>query len=124
MASVVGTWRLVAVHAWNEAGALLPPLYSETPLGVAVFTDTWMTATVAPPRGQATRPFVAYHGAYSFDGETLTTRVEGATIASWVGGDQVRSGRFQGDDRLFLRPPVREFGGQRVQQELEWVRVG
>jgi hypothetical protein len=86
--------------------------------------NTWMTATVVPPRGQATRPFVAYHGAYSFDGEILITRVEAATIASWVGEDQVRSSRFQGNDRLFLRPPIREFGSQRVQQELEWVRVG
>jgi Lipocalin-like domain len=124
MASVVGAWRLVAVHAWDEAGASLPPLYGDAPLGAAVFTDTWMTATVVPPKGQATRPFVAYHGAYSFDGETLITRVEAATIASWVGEDQVRSSRFQGDDRLFLRPPIREFGSQRVQQELEWVRVG
>ena len=123
MPSVVGAWRLVAVHVRNEAGENLSSPYGDAPLGLVLFTESWMTATVVPPIGPEARPFVAYHGAYSLDGSVLTTRVEAATIAAWIGGDQVRTCRFGGDDRLFLRAPFREFGGQRVQQELEWVRL-
>ncbi len=40
MALVVGAWRLVAVHAWNEAGEPLLPLYTDAPLGAAA-TPAW-----------------------------------------------------------------------------------
>lgn len=124
MPSIVGTWRLAAVHVRTESGEALPSPFGDHPIGAAVFTEDWMMASVVPPRGDGTRSFISYHGPYSCDGTTLTTHVAAATTASWVGGDQLRECRFEGDDRVFLRPPVREFGGRRVQQELEWVRLG
>jgi hypothetical protein len=59
---------------------------------------------------------------YAVNGTTLTTKVEAAVNPAWVGEEQVRETRFEGENWMFLRPPPREFGGRKVQLELEWVR--
>ncbi len=41
------------------------------------------------------RQFMSYAGNYTFDGTTLSTRVDASSDASRVGGDQVRSVRFE-----------------------------
>ena len=47
---------------------------------------------------------IAYSGRYRVEGSTITTKVEAAWNESWVGGEQVRHIRFEGD-RLFIESP-------------------
>jgi hypothetical protein len=123
MPSVVGVWRLVSIGSWDEAGQQLDKAEGDEVVGVAMFTAAGrMTANVVRLGAHAGPRFVAYHGSYTVDGTTLTTKVEAAINPAWVDSEQVREARFDGAERMFLRPPLREFGGQRMHLEMEWIR--
>jgi hypothetical protein len=62
--------------------------------------------------------FISYTGNYTFDGDTLSTRVD----ASRIGGDQVRKVRFE-NGGMVLAPPRRLFANVMQHQELFWERV-
>jgi hypothetical protein len=66
---------------------------------------------------------MSYAGTYTFDGTTLSTRVDASSDASRVGGDQVRAVRFE-NGLMVLAPPRRLFAGVMQKQELVWERVG
>jgi hypothetical protein len=96
-------------------------------MGLVVFqADGRMMAVLCDgrselPAGEA-RQFMAYAGNYNFDGTTLSTRVDVSSDASRIGGDQMRSVRFEGGD-VVLAPPRRLYAGIMQQQELVWERV-
>jgi hypothetical protein len=66
--------------------------------------------------------YIAYFGRYEVarDGQMIVHRVEGSLNPAWVGGNQVRSVRFDGD-RLILHANV-EKAGTIVRHELTWER--
>ena len=68
------------------------------------------------------RQFMSYAGNYTFDGTTLSTRVDASSDASRVGGDQMRHVRFEGG-LMVLAPPRRLYAGTMQHQELTWVRI-
>jgi hypothetical protein len=68
------------------------------------------------------RQFMSYAGNYTFDGETLSTRVDASSDASRIGGDQVRRVRFD-DGRMVLAPPRRLYAGVMQHQALTWERI-
>jgi hypothetical protein len=124
---IVGTWRLKSTQGHDDDGKLLPPPYGPQPMGLVVFqADGRMMAVLCDgrkslPPGEP-RQFVSYAGNYSFDGETLSTRVDASSEASRVGGDQVRMVRFE-SGLMVLAPPRRLFAGVMQHQELAWERV-
>ena len=125
--TIVGTWRLVATKAHDDAGKPLPPPYGPSAMGLVIFQADGRMMTVlcdgraALPGGEA-RQFVSYAGNYRFDGRTLVTRVDASSDAARIGGDQVRDVRFE-DGRMILAPPRRLFAGIMQHQELTWERV-
>lgn len=125
---IVGTWRLIGTEGRDDAGNLLPPPYGPKPMGLVVFAaDGRMLAALCDGRASLSdgepRQFVSYAGNYSFDGTTLTTRVDASSDASRVGGDQVRRVSFD-SGRLVLKPPRRLFAGVMQHQTLVWERLG
>ena len=125
---IVGTWRLVGTQGRDDEGNVLPPPYGPQPMGLVVFqADGRMMAVLCDGRGSrppdAPRQFMSYAGNYTFDGDTLTTRVDASSDASRIGGDQLRSVRFE-NGHLVLTPPRRLFAGIMQHQELTWERVG
>ena len=66
--------------------------------------------------------YIAYFGTYEVasDGESVVHHVHGALNPAWVGGDQVRRMRFDGE-RLVLSADVRKSGGT-VTHTLTWER--
>jgi len=126
---IVGTWRLVATLARNDAGAPMHPPYGPQPMGVTVFSaDRRMIAVLcdareALPDGESEREYNSYCGAYTFDGATLVTRVDACSDPARMGSDQVRRVRFEGD-LLVLMPPPRPWRGETQHRELFWERVG
>jgi hypothetical protein len=124
---IVGTWRLKSTMGRDDAGLLLNPPYGPVPMGLVVFAaDGRMMAVLCDGRPALApgepRQFMSYAGNYSFDGTTLSTRVDASSDASRIGGDQVRHVRFEGRD-LVLAPPRRLYAGVMQHQELVWERV-
>jgi hypothetical protein len=126
--SIVGTWRLVSTIGRDDAGTILPPPYGPIPRGLVVFQpDGRMMAVLCDGRSalpaDEPRQYMSYAGNYTFDGETLSTRVDASSDPSRVGGDQVRSVRFA-NGQMTLAPPRRLYAGVMQHQELVWERVG
>lgn len=127
MPDIVGSWRLVATAAHDDGGAPLPELYGPLPLGMVTLTaEGRMLAVLSDGRADmppgATRGYRSYMGAYTFDGSTLVTVVDGADDPSWLGTNQVRAARFEAG-RMILRPPPRVVDGRQVHRELIWERL-
>ena len=125
---IVGTWRMKTTIGRDDAGNVLPPPYGPTAMGLVVFqADGRMMAVLcdgrlALPAGEP-RQFMSYAGNYTFDGATLSTRVDASSDPGRVGGDQVRHVRFE-KGGMVLAPPRRLYLGVMQSQELFWERVG
>ena len=88
---IVGTWTLIGTMGVDDNGHALPPPYGPIPNGVVCFqADGRMYCVLCDGRGElpagAPRQFMSYAGNYTFDGTTLSTRVDASSDASRVGG--------------------------------------
>ena len=124
---IVGTWRLKSTKGHDDSGKIVSPPYGPIPMGLVVFAaDGRMMAVLCDGRAalppNEPRQFMSYAGNYTFDGETLSTRVDASSDASRTGGDQVRSVRFENGD-LVLAPPRRLYAGIMQHQELVWEQL-
>ena len=123
---IVGIWRLKSTVGRDDNGKVLPQPYGPLAMGLVTFqADGRMMAVLCD--GRATlegepRQFMSYAGNYSFDGTTLSTRVDASSEASRVGGDQVRHVRFE-NGAMVLAPPRRLYAGVMQHQELVWERI-
>ena len=98
----------------NMAGQVMRPGRLEVTPG------QWTTQDVR----SAYAGYIAYFGTYEADeaGGTVVHHVQGALNPAWVGGDQVRQMRFDGD-LLILSTDVPK-GGALVRHTLTWQRLG
>jgi hypothetical protein len=112
---IVGTWDLVSVVYEGQATKERTPVYGEHPHGVQIATPggRWlalMTGENRPipktdeDRAQALKTMIAYTGRYRVEGGKVITKVEAAWNEAWVGGEQVREIRIEGD-RLYIQSP-------------------
>jgi Lipocalin-like domain len=127
MKNVTGTWRLVRASATDSDGNALPTPYGGRAMGrVVLDANGRMMAVVCDGASElpvgVKRDYSSYCGNYTFDGTTLTTRVDAASDASRIGSDQVRGVRFE-DGLMVLRPPVRSNNGVSEQRELYWEKI-
>jgi hypothetical protein len=125
---IVGAWQLKMTHALDDSGNALPPPYGPAPNGVVCFqADGRMYSVICDGRAELPagepRQFMSYAGNYTFDGTTLSTRVDASSDASRIGGDQVRSVRFE-NGGMWLAPPRRLYAGVMQHQSLFWARAG
>jgi hypothetical protein len=132
---LVGSWRLLSYETADTAGRRGTP-YEEA-VGRLTYDDRGnMTGQVMRPdrarveigKGNAVSVraayigYIAYFGSYEVasDGASVVHRVEGALNPDWVGGEQVRKLRFDGE-RLVLSADVKK-GGAIVTHSLTWER--
>ncbi len=125
---IIGTWRLKTTKGVDDSGKALPPPYGPAPNGVVCFqADARMYCVLCDGRAELPagepRQFMSYAGNYTFDGTTLSTRVDASSDTSRIGGDQVRSVRFE-NGGMMLAPPRRLYAGVMQKQELFWERIG
>src|SRR4051794_32969640 len=97
---IVGIWNLKTTMGRDDNGAVLAPPYGPAPNGVVCFqSDGRMYCVLCDGRdtlpASEPRQFMSYAGNYTFDGTTLTTQVDASSDASRVGGEQVRTVRFE-----------------------------
>ena len=113
--NVVGVWRLVSVVYEDAQTKERTPVLGEHPKGrqIATADGHWLALVTAEgrkvpqsdeERAQALRTMIAYTGRYRVEGGKVVTKVEAAWNEAWVGGEQVRAIRFEGD-RLFIESP-------------------
>jgi hypothetical protein len=112
---IVGTWDLVSVVYEDQATKERTPVYGEHPRGVQIATPEgrWlalMTGENRPipktdeDRAQALKTMIAYTGRYRVENGKVITKVEAAWNEAWVGGEQTREIRIDGD-RLYIQSP-------------------
>jgi hypothetical protein len=112
---IVGVWTLVSVVYEDQETKALTPVLGEHPRGrqIATADGKWLALVTGEgrpvpktdaERAQALRSMIAYTGRYRVEDGKVITKVEAAWNEAWVGGEQVRFIRFEGD-RLFIESP-------------------
>ena len=112
---IVGVWKLVSVMYEDQQTKELTPVLGARPRGYQIATPEgrWLALVTADKRpvpktdeerAQALRSMISYSGRYRIEGNKVITKVEVAWNEAWVGGEQVRFIRFEGD-RLFIESP-------------------
>ncbi len=113
---IVGTWKLVSVVYEDAVTKERTPVLGEHPRGrqIATADGRWLALVTADgrkvpqtddERAQALRTMIAYTGRYRAEDGKVVTRVEAAWNEAWVGGEQVRFIRFEGDRLLHIESP-------------------
>lgn len=112
---VVGLWTLVSVVYEDQETRERTPVLGEKPRGrqIATADGRWLALVTAEgrpapktdeQRAQALRTMISYSGRYRVEDGRVITKVEIAWNEAWVGGEQIRFIRFEGD-RLFIESP-------------------
>ena len=116
MDRIAGVWKLVSVVYEDEGTKERTPVLGEHPRGCQIATPEgrWLALVTGEgrkvprtdkERSDALRSMIAYTGKYRVEGGKVITRVEAAWNEAWVGTDQVRAYRFEGDRLLLESPP-------------------
>lgn len=129
--ALVGAWRLVSYTDTPEGGAPVME-FGERPGGMFVFSADGHAAFNImrnPPAPEATSTSVdpdactpawycSYFGTYTVDwsAHTWTLHVEGGNIASFIGTDQTRPFRIEGD-RLIIEASYDDEAGRHITAE-------
>jgi hypothetical protein len=113
--SLVGTWKLVSGKTTTVSDNESTALYGQRPAGLITYTlegrmSAIITADgrkplsvadrVAAPleeRAEAFATLIAYAGRYSVSGDKVTHHIEVSSFQNWVGTDQSRFIRFEGN---------------------------
>ena len=139
--ALVGVWRLVALESRTTSGEIRHPL-GRAARGQLMYDSAGrMSAQLMDPdrptfaSGDLTRGsdaelraavagYIAYYGTYTVDLSrgVVTHHVQGALFPNWVGGDQVRYFRLDGDRLTITTPPIR-IGGEDSTTVLVWERA-
>ena len=132
---IVGVWKLVSVMYEDQETKILAPVLGDNPRGYQIATPDGRWLALATPstrtvpttdqeRAQAFVTLIAYSGRYRIEGSTITTKVEVAWNESWVGGEQVRHIRFEGDKLFIESPPMSHpnFNDRMVRVVVVWQR--
>jgi hypothetical protein len=112
---IVGSWQLVSVIYEDLETGERSSVYGDHPAGVQIATKQgrWLALMTAdgrqvpetdPQRAEALRSMIAYTGRWRVEGDQVVTKVEAAWNQGWVGTEQRRKFRFDGD-RLHLESP-------------------
>ena len=114
---IIGVWKLVSVMYEDQETKTNTPIMGDNPRGYQIATPDGRWLALATPAGrsvpatdeeraQAFRTMIGYSGRYRVEGSTITTKVDVAWNESWVGGEQVRHIRFEGDQLFIESPPM------------------
>jgi len=113
--AIVGTWKLVSVVYEDSVTKERTPVLGEHPKGIQIATPEgrWLALVTADgrtapktdaERARALQTMIAYTGRYRVEDGKVITKVEAAWNEAWVGTEQVRAIRFEGD-RLYIESP-------------------
>jgi Lipocalin-like domain len=137
--TVVGTWQLVSFYGRNADGDLRPALGGNAQ-GCLIYTaEGYMSAVLSAadrPRFAsrdytgatsaealgAVNSYISYCGRYAISGNTITHHVEMSLYPNWIGQDQIRYLKLEGD-KLILSTSSFLSSGREWTFELVWKRL-
>jgi hypothetical protein len=124
---IVGIWQLKQTKGVDDDGNVQPPPFGPVPNGIVCFqADGRMYCVLCDGRAELPpdepRQYISYVGNYTFQGDTLSTRVDTSSDPSRIDSDQIRTVRFE-NGGMTLAPPRRLYAGVMQHQELFWERV-
>jgi hypothetical protein len=133
-AKVVGTWKLVSFVDEFQDGTEPRAAFGNRPTGYVVFTAEGRVMFMVeaegrkPPendeqRAAAFRTFIAFTGRYRLEGEKFITAVDVSSNPAWVGTEQVREYRLEGDSLKVVTPWMMSPNlGKAARATVSWVR--
>ncbi|HEY1720904.1 MAG TPA: lipocalin-like domain-containing protein [Magnetospirillaceae bacterium] len=138
ISDVIGVWRLRAFYLEDpQTGKRFDP-YGADPSGTLILHPGGRMAAVATPSNQvrpksdaeladAFRRMIAYSGRYRLEPpDRFVTTVDTAWFQPWVGTEQARTFRLDGDNLHITAAPAKtpHTGDALVVGVLSWVREG
>lgn len=137
----VGTWKLLSMEARRSDGQVVYPL-GEYAAGIFVYDALGNMAVQImrrerPPFASgdmqkgtseelkaAAEGYLAAFGTYTVDEaqSRVLLHVQGSLFPNWIGTDQIRHYRFEGD-RLTLETPSMQVAGMSITVALVWERL-
>lgn len=137
-----GTWRLQDSYAEKD-GVRQPFPLGEGTQGLIMYDDIGhMSAQLMSKErvrfsaripkdipleevSRAYHEYTSYYGTYTLDVDagTITHHVEGALAPQWIGGDQLRYFKFNGENLILTTPPMKVADGSKVVNTLIWRKV-
>jgi Lipocalin-like domain len=104
---ILGVWKLVSFEAGIQATGQKESVMGQNPTGFAIFTQTRalflltgearMPAKTVQERADLLNTLVAYTGTYRLEGEEWITNVDVAWNPEWIGTEQKRFFKLEGD---------------------------
>ena len=105
---ILGIWKLVSYEVESQATGERESVLGKTPTGNIIFTPEGRMMVVLTGEGRKAptndqdradlfKSLVAYTGMYRVEGDTWITKVDVAANPAWVGGEQTRMFRLDGD---------------------------
>jgi hypothetical protein len=135
MEAPAGSWKLVSCLMEDFETKERKPLWGESPKGCLVLTAAgrWIAVQTAegreaPKTGEdriaAFLSMLAYAGTYRIEGDKILIQVDIAWDESWVGTEQVRRFRLEGDELHIEALPQRlaNFDGRMLRAIFVWKR--
>lgn len=127
---IVGTWKLVSFHVETEGSGERKLWWDEHPAGCVIFTEDgqMLALLTSGDRGASTtsdqliRSMCAYSGRYHVEGNRLNTMVDSAWLPAWVGTQQLRTFKRDGN-MLSLMTDFQDhprYPGRRTRGVLMW----
>jgi Lipocalin-like domain len=132
---LVGAWKLIScvMEDVDTHEQMLP--WGNKPNGLIVVTSAgrWIVVQTAQgsrpsytdeERATAFRSMLAYSGSYRAEGQQIVINVDIAWDESWIGTEQLRTFRIEGDKLHIEAAPQRysSFGGRTLRGVLVWQR--
>jgi len=114
-AKIIGIWKLVAYEVEIQATGQKEPAMGQNPMGYATFTlegRVWFVLTgegrkaakTIQDRAELLNSLVAYTAMYRIEGDKLITKVDIAWNPEWVGTEQTRFFKVDGERLQVLTP--------------------
>ncbi len=114
-AKVVGLWKLVAYEVEVQATGEKAPVMGQHPTGYVNFSadgrvffiltgEGRMAPKSAEDRANLLGTLIAYTGLYRVEGDRWITKVDVAWNPEWIGTEQARSFKLEGDRLQVLTP--------------------
>jgi len=105
---IVGIWKLVSYEVESQSTGEREPALGKNPTGYIIFTPEGRMMVVNTGEGRKAantdqdradlfKSMVAYTGMYRVEGDKWITKVDVAANPAWVGGEQARFFRVDGD---------------------------
>ncbi|MBL0087772.1 MAG: lipocalin-like domain-containing protein [Ideonella sp.] len=110
-----GIWKLVSYEVERQANGQKEPVMGNSPTGYVTFTQEGRVffvltgegrkaAKTDQERAELLSTLVAYSGMYRFEGDRWITKVDVAWNPEWVGTEQARTFKVEGDRLQVLTP--------------------